>query len=587
MPLAPATLRCLPRGLMLSLSSAPLLTAASVPREAQSVAVNPLRAITLALACAGVLGTITALPAHAQAPAAVQDDRFNIIEFVITGNSIVTNAEAQALVAPFTGAKRNFADVQRALEALQAAYAERGLTAVQVLLPEQTLDAGRVTLRVIEAKVAEVRVKGNNFHSRENVLRALPSLKVGSIPSAQAISANVQAANENPNRSVEVAMSAGAKEEDVIAEVRVTDNKPWKVFLTLENTGSNTTGKHLLGIGAQHANLWDRDHVGTLQYTTTVEKPSQVKIWSVGYRVPFYELGSSFDAYAAKSSVNAGTTSTIAGPLTFSGKGTVWGLRYNQALPRIGEYSQKLVAGFDYRDSKSTCTLGAFGAAGCGGSAYPTTLRPFSLAYSGEWTRVDSQTGFTVSGHRNWSGGKNGSNLAFDLAKGGGVGNLPTATGMDAGYFVFRGQASHSHLLPMQFMLRAAVNVQYAGKPLLSSEQFGYAGSQAVRGFTERELTRDRGYFTNIELYSPDWGKSLHDKASVRALVFADFGGGRSYAFGGAKPNDESIASVGLGLRASYDKNLSLKVDLARVTNAGGRQGRGDSMVHLGLVVSY
>ena len=44
------------------------------------------------------------------------------------------------------------------------------------------------------------------------------------------------------------------------------------------------------------------------------------------------------DFIIAHSDVTAGTVQTVAGPLNFSGTGTVYGMRYNQLLARHGEY---------------------------------------------------------------------------------------------------------------------------------------------------------------------------------------------------------------------------------------------------------
>jgi hemolysin activation/secretion protein len=565
-----------------------------VPAKRQSALRLKLRPVPFALALAHLVAfsVIAAPNAHAQTSAqaaqpAADIERFAIRNFLAEGNSLLSASDIQTLTAPFTGPNRNYGDIQKALEALERAYRSQGYAAVQVFLPEQTVDSGTVKFRVVEAKVTAVNIKGNDFSQKSAIMRALPSLKVGQVPNTRDISANVQAANENPNRQVDVVLGSGAREDEVVADIEVKESKPWRVFATLDNTGNDATGKHRLGLGAQHSNLWGLDHVGTLQFTTSVEKPSLVKIWSAGYRLPVYAWRGSVDVFAAKSTVSSGTTATVAGPLTFTGKGDIVGLRYNQQLPRVGEYSHKLTAGWDYRAFKNDCALGVFGAAGCGGAAYPLTLRPLSLAYSGELASVGRQSGFNVSVHQNLGGGQHGSTNDFNLAKGGGVGNVPTFTGMRANYTVLRGGVSHAQTLPADFQLRAGLAFQTTGRALPAQEQFGIAGSTAVRGFTEREVSRDRGYYANLELYGPDWGKLVHADAAFRLVAFADFGSGKSFTFGGTAPANESIASVGLGFRASFAKNMSLRADLARVTNAGGAQGRGDSRAHFLLTVSY
>ena len=546
---------------------------------------RPLAALLLAVG----VGVAAVPAAHAQsAPsAAVADERFAINAFLVEGNSILTPGEVDAAVTPFTGKSKVYGDIQKALEALERAYRARGFAAVQVFLPEQTVESGTVRITVVEAKLSKVDIKGNVHFDQANIRSALPSLRVGQTPNTLAISSAVRAANENPARQVDVILGVGAKEDEVTAEVQVTDYNPFKVFFSLDNTGSPSTGKTRLSAGMQHGNLFNADHVVTAQYTTSPEKPRQVSIFSLGYRVPLYNVGGAVDAFVAKSNVSSGTTATVAGPLSFTGKGDILGARYNHYLPRVGEYTHKLIAGVDYRAFKNDCTLGTFGAAGCGGAAYPVTLKPISLTYYGEWSGVGRQTGFNLGLTHNFGGGSNGTDNAFDLVKGGGVGNTPTFTGMRARYTILRGGVSHVQVLPADFQLRAGMSFQIANQPLVPQEQFGFAGSTSVRGFTEREVARDKGAYANIELYGPEWGKTFGEGVSFRLLGFYDFGTGTSYTYGATATPRESISSAGLGLRVSVGRLLTLRGDLGRVLNTGGAQGKGDSRAHVSMTLSF
>ena len=546
---------------------------------------RPLAASLLAVALSLTAGQ----PVYAQAPpaAAPADERFAINAFKVEGNSILSSAEVDAAVTPFAGKSKVYGDIQKALESLERTYRARGYAAVQVFLPEQTVDSGTVRITVVEAKLSKIEIKGNVHFDEANIRSSLPSLHLGHSPNTLAISSAVRAANENPARQVDVVLGVGAKEDEVTAEVQVTDYSPFKIFFTLDNTGSSSTGKTRLSAGLQHANLFNADHVLTAQYTTSPEKPSQVSIFSLGYRIPLYSWGGAVDAFAAKSNVSSGTTATVAGPLSFTGKGDILGVRYNHYLPRIGEYTHKVIAGIDYRAFKNDCTLGAFGAAGCGGAAYPVTLKPLSLTYYGEWTGVGRQTGFNVGVAHNFGNGSNGNDTAFNLVKGGGIGNTPTFTGMRARYTILRGGVSHVQVLPADLQLRGGVSFQVANQALVPQEQFGFAGSTAVRGFTEREVARDKGYYGNLELYGPDWGKALGEGVSLRVLGFYDFGAGSSYSYGGTATPREGISSAGLGLRVSVGRLLTVRGDIGRVLNAGGAQGRGDTRGHVSMSLSF
>ena len=310
--------------------------------------------------------------AQTQTDAQTQTERFDIDRFNIEGNTLIEPDEIEAVLKPFTGKDREYGDVQRAIEALRQRYRTGGFSVVWVVAPEQDLDRGVVTLRVIEARIGKITIEGNHFFDDSNIRSSLPALKEAVSPRAGDISANVQLANENPAKQVDVVLRPGEEQGVVDATVDVIDVRPLKAFLTLDTTGYPQTGDFRLGAGLQYANLFNRDHVATFNYVTSPGKWNKVSLYSGSYRLPLYPWGDSMDLIIAYSDVSAGTAQTVAGPLTFSGKGAVYGLRYNQLLERRGEYSHRIVYGFDYRAYESDCALGNFGAAGCG----PASLSP-------------------------------------------------------------------------------------------------------------------------------------------------------------------------------------------------------------------
>ncbi|MEK7862430.1 MAG: POTRA domain-containing protein, partial [Chloroflexota bacterium] len=82
------------------------------------------------LAALGAGGSVFAQQAPPRSPAvpAPLELRFDIQRFVVEGNTLLPQAEAEGLVAPFAGRQRAFGDVQRALETLESAYRLRGFS---------------------------------------------------------------------------------------------------------------------------------------------------------------------------------------------------------------------------------------------------------------------------------------------------------------------------------------------------------------------------------------------------------------------------------------------------------------------------
>jgi len=531
---------------------------------------------------AAALALLTAPAVHSQvkpgevpAPVAL---RFDIERYVVEGNSLLPPDEVDRLVAPFRGRQRDFGDVQRALEALEGAYRARGFAAVQVFLPEQDLERGQVVIRVIEARIRKVEIRGQKFFDEANLRASLPSLAEGTTPNANAIAKNLRLVNESPAKQVDVTLRAGQEQGEVDALVEVSDENPSKAFVTLDNTGTGQTGYYRLGFGYQHSNLFGSDHAITLQYVTSPDYPSRVGVYSVGYHFPLYGLGSSMDFFAGHSDVDAGTTQTPAGPLAFSGSGNVYGARYNQHLERFTGYDHKLVWGLDHRDYRNTCALGAFGAAGCGAAAASFKLTPVSLTYAGIWTLPSGRFAVSAGAIANAGGGAGGDTAALGLAR----------FGAKSNYKIWRFGAAYAQAVESDWQVRARFDLQHTEEVLVPPEQFGIGGANSVRGFLERELANDRGYSGSLELHTPELAPRLGlDDWNLRAIGFYDFGHiSRVNPLPGEQPN-ESISSVGVGLRISHQKSFSLRLDVARIVEPGGTRERGHWRGLFGTVWSF
>ncbi|MFI4923370.1 MAG: POTRA domain-containing protein, partial [Burkholderiales bacterium] len=117
------------------------------------------------------------------ASAAAQDAKtspapqFDITRFDVEGNTLLKTSDIEEIVSRYTGKQKDFADVQRALEALQNAYRKKGYGTVQVVLPEQKLSQGVVRIEVIEARIGAITIQGNEHHDDANVVGSVPALK--------------------------------------------------------------------------------------------------------------------------------------------------------------------------------------------------------------------------------------------------------------------------------------------------------------------------------------------------------------------------------------------------------------------------
>jgi hemolysin activation/secretion protein len=541
-------------------------------------------------------------------PCAAQDDRFDIVRFQIEGNTLLPEAEVQGIVAPLAGPKRVYGDIQKALEALEGAYRRAGFSTVQVFVPEQELTTGVVRLLVTEGVIGKVLISGNRHLDEANIRASLPALKEGKAPNLRQMSEDIQLANENPAKQLEVTLGVSEQEGKVDAKVAVTEENPQRVFATLDSTGTHATGTSRVGVGYQHANLFNRDHTLTLAYTSSADAPSGVKvdIFSIGYRIPFYALGDSLDLIYGKSGVNTpSSTPTLGGALGIVGKGDVFGLRWNHYFARRGEYTSKLIYGFDYKYINASCTTAGGSPVSIDpptppiASCVPYTTRPLSLTYIGQRLSPGQMFDYNIGIAHNLALGTRYTNLDGSVDRYSYLTSGNRTTRDD--FNIVRLGGSYLKAFQSDWQLRVAASGQYAGNPVVAAEQLGLAGASAVRGFNERAASADSGYLANAEIYTPELAKAAGTAGSLRALAFYDIAHGYNHNVpaGSATPGSIGLASLGAGLRYTVGKNFSLRFDLARVMDAGPAnpvanttptltsKERGDWRGHLNVMIGF
>jgi hemolysin activation/secretion protein len=546
--------------------------------------------------CSSLLCAVLCASAHAQ-----QDEHFNIERFQVDGNTLLPADRVQGLVAPLSGPDRVYGDIQKALEILESAYRQAGFTTVQVHVPEQELTSGVVHITVTESVLGHVEIVGNKFFGSDNIRASLPPLKVGEAPNLRDISAAIQLSNDNAAKQVAVSLGVSPIPGQIDAKVDVTDSNPRRIFTTLDNTGTAATGKWRTGVAWQENNLWNRDHVATVAYTTSPDSPSGVAVdlYSLGYRIPLYAYGDSLDFMYGKSSTNTPASSpTLGGALGFVGKGEVYGIRWNHFLPRAGDSSAKIVFGIDYKYIDSRCNLDGveipFAAPSPPISAcVPYTTRPLSLSYIGQRQRPGETLDYNIGVMRNWATGARyynadsaGNIIGYDRYSYLTPGNRSTRDD----FMAVRGGASLFKGFQNDWQIRLAAALQYAPDPLVSSEQLGLVGANAVRGFDERAVSSDSGMVANAELYTPELAQRAGLPGNLRLLSFYDLGRGYNSHIGtGATPAVVTVASIGAGLRYAAGKDFNVRVDLARVINPGTAAlvSSGDWRAHVSAVLGF
>lgn len=511
------------------------------------------------------------------ADAKVDDSvRFVIRDYVIDGAQMIPAERLRVAVAPFTGPSQTFADIQSAVAAIDALYADVGFSATQVRVEPQDITSGTVRMKVVESTVGTVSIIGNQHFDAANIRGSLPQLVSGQAPNVRELGTAVRLANESYAKQTQVTFRQGEKADTVDALVRINDFDPVRHVVTLDNTGGQQAGKYRLGYAFQHANLFNRDHLLTAQYVTSPGHVSDVTILGANYHVPFYGTAGALDFSANYSNVNSGIVATTAGSYAISGSGTVLGVRYTQLLQRIGDWDQRVSAGIDYRYYQNKVTPN-----GTNSSLVPDLVsHPLTLSYSGFARSEQREWRASISATQNIPGGSNGDTASFQAPGG--------RAGSTANFRAVRFSGLVKQSLPADWAVQAQFSGQYSGDALISGEQFGIGGVESVRGFREREVLNDRGYRTSFELQSPNMAKIIGTTDTrIQVIAFYDAGNVRRNKPLPGENTATSIASAGAGLRIGVGSSAQIRLDYASILQGGGVRRNGESMLHANLTLLF
>ena len=500
---------------------------------------NPMR-LSLCLLLGGI-SVIGGVAAQEAAVAVADEPRLDVAHYRVEGDTLLSEAELAALLTPYVGEKRSLKDIEQAARALEKNLHERGYVFHRVFIPAQKPSQGGVVFRVIRFNLANVSVAGNEHFSTGNIRRSLPALQEGAAPDMAVLGRDLTAANANPAKQAAVTFREGKKPETVDAEVRVKDAEPLNFFAGYTANRSvdplhRGDNLYRMTFGVQHSNLFDLDHVATFSYTTDPRDLSKVTLLGAYYQAPIYGTGLNISGYYTHSDVSSGRVQQGAGFFDVSGKGEFFGLRLTQALPRVGTAQQTMSVAIDERYFENSTTF-------AGSPVLPNVgSRPLSLKY-------------TIHQDEPWGG--YGANVEYAINLGGGAANRGANYHLNGGDFAWDAwrYAADVSVANWGWNFAGRLHGQWSDHALIAGEQLGLGGANSVRGFADREVSGDYGYFWNIEAKAPEVLMP-----QLRPILFVD--GGEAYSR--ATHHNESVMSAGGGLRWNVQQ-LEASLDLARV----------------------
>lgn len=503
-------------------------------------------------------GLRVALAAEAEPP----QERFDIWEFAVEGNTLLPPADVERAVYGHLGEGRTIDDVTAAQQQLEALYHTRGYGTVLVSVPEQDVVGGVIRLAVVEGAVNRVTVTGSRYFSLGRIRSGVPSLAPGSAPHLPSVQQELAAlANASPDRRITPVLKPAKTPGKLDVELKVQDRLPVHGSIELNDRYSADTARLRTSGSLRYDNLWQRGHSLGVSYLVSPEASDQVEVMSANYLWRFTGSDHLLALYAVRSNSDIATVGTL-GVL---GQGTIAGLRYTMPIRPLGNVYHGVVLGLDYKDFGESIALQ-------GNDAVNT---PISYAM------VSAGYNATVLGARGQSRLEATLNAGID-----GLGN--TAGEFERKRFKARPDFAYLHLLLDHereavpgLRVFGRLEAQAASSPLISNESFAAGGVDNTRGYLESEKQGDDALSGTLELrYSGLVPEFLRE---FEVFAFTDATGLRIRQPLPGSRETALLWSTGVGLRLELLERLRGMVAWAYPLRASERTAAGDNRVHFNV----
>ncbi|POZ53530.1 ShlB/FhaC/HecB family hemolysin secretion/activation protein [Methylovulum psychrotolerans] len=500
-----------------------------------------------------------------------QENRFDLFELRVKGNTLLERTQLERTVYPFLGPQKTIATVEKAREALEKIYHDQGYQTVGVDIPEQDVQNGVVYLQVVEGKVSRLRVKDSRYFSLGSIKAAVPELAEGHIPNMPKMQEQLAALDKLSNdRKITPILRPGDTPGTLDVDLKVKDDLPLHGSVALNGRNTSSTSLLRLVSTVHYDNLWQKYHSASLTYQVSPEESDEVDVVVGTYSLPLFDNAAKLALYGVSSSSNAQIAS--GGALAVIGNGQIFGARLIKPLPTIKNYSQSMLAGVDYKSFKEDLQL-----IGADTIRTPISYLPFTLQYNGSVKNEKSLVSFNLGANFSVRGLGN-SQAEFENKR----------LYAQANYLDLIGGLNFTQQLPLGMEFFSRLSGQLADSPLISNEQFSMGGMQSIRGYYETQALMDSGIVGSMEWRSPRLVSAKLDYINkLQALVFLDGGKGWSQRVLAGNASTNELASTGIGTRIQMFKHFIGVLDIGFPLIDLKPVYMGDPKVHFNIATEF
>jgi hemolysin activation/secretion protein len=495
--------------------------------------------------------------------------RFLLKGFRLTGSTVLDQAAVDRVAALFLGRPVGLQEVEEIRRQLTLLYVDRGHVNSGVVVPDQTVADGVLTLQAVEGRLTEIELTGTrHYHSSYLADRLRRGV---SVPfNVNDLGRQQQILLQDPflrrlNLSIQPGLVPG--EARLVGEVE--EVSPYSLTALVGNTQSPTVGEVRGQLRGVAGNILGVGDILALQYG----RSEGVNDGAISYSVP---IASDDTRLSFRYDVNS--TLVVAqnlGPLDITSRYHSIGLGLSRPFYRTAEEALTLGLSLEWRRSR-TFLLGepfSFSPGAEDGRTNVTALRFYQ-----DW--LDRNAERVVALRSTFS-------LGIDA-----LGATKTGAGASGRFFAWLGQAQYVRRVFGNSEFLARGSLQLSADPLFPIEQFVLGGFATVRGYREYLAATDNAAVGTVELRVPvgrvpvPFLSTTAEAGAVQLVPFYDHGTGWNTRR--PTPKNADLSSVGLGVRWLLGSGTAAEVyygqALRRVDSGNALQDRG---VHFRVVTSF
>lgn len=471
-------------------------------------------------------------PAPAVVPEALKALRITLREIRFEGATAVPQERSEARAARYLGREITGEEIFALARELTALYRGEGYLLSQVIVPPQALAEGRLTLRVIEGYIAEVRIEGDE-QARATLAALGEKIKASRPLHVAALERYLLIANDLAGMQLRSVLTpsqtVGAADLTLIAKLTRVEG-----YLALDNYGSKYLGPGQLSAGFALNLSGDSQ----LRFNGITTGNSELVYGQLAYSHALGAEGLRLGASASHASTRPGF---VLEPFEVRGSADTFIATASYPLWRTRNGSVLVRAAFDARNA---------GTEALGVPVVEDRIRALRLGLT--WLALDRLDGANT----------------FDFEFSQGLGGteqgdpLKSRAGADARSRKLWFDYERFQPIGASFGLTVGFAGQWTDEPLLAIEQFALGGRRFGRAYEPAELIGDRAWAVRLE---PSFiGRPGAGRMRTYQL-YAFYDGGEVYqvdAPAGADPS-RSLASAGFGARINLANSFAATLEAA------------------------